>query len=200
MPGCWNGFELTVRAILGQQVSVKGATTLAGRLAGAFGESFRSVSGLTHIFPTAQVLAEANVAGIGLPRARAETIRALARAVCMGQINFGSVADTDEFLMRLQEVPGIGNWTAQYVAMRALGEPDAFPSSDLGLMRALRLSSVSELERRAEGWRPWRAYAAMHLWSMPGAGQVLGKEPPPRQRSAEFPMAATSGNVPSRSF
>ena len=200
VPGCWNGFELTVRAILGQQVSVKGATTLAGRLAGAFGESFRSVSGLTHIFPTAQVLAEANVAGIGLPRARAETIRALARAVCMGQINFGSVADTDEFLMRLQEVPGIGNWTAQYVAMRALGEPDAFPSSDLGLMRALRLSSVSELERRAEGWRPWRAYAAMHLWSMPGAGQVLGKEPPPRQRSAEFPMAATSGNVPSRSF
>ncbi|MGA7219006.1 MAG: AlkA N-terminal domain-containing protein [Candidatus Sulfotelmatobacter sp.] len=200
VPGCWNGFELTVRAILGQQVSVKGATTLAGRLAGAFGEPFCPAKGLAHLFPTPRVLAEANVAGIGLPRARGETIRALARAVCTGKINFESVADTDEFLMRLREVPGIGNWTAQYVAMRALGEPDAFPSSDLGLMRALRLSSVSELERRAEGWRPWRAYAAMHLWSMPGAGQVLGNEPPPRQRSAEFPMAATSGNVPSRSF
>ncbi|MGA7400795.1 MAG: 3-methyladenine DNA glycosylase 2, partial [Candidatus Sulfotelmatobacter sp.] len=95
----------------------------------------------------------------------AETIRALARAVCDGQLSFEAVADSADFLARLCEIPGIGKWTGQYVAMRALGEPDAFPSSDLGLLRALDLQSARELERRAEAWRPWRAYAAMHLWN-----------------------------------
>jgi AraC family transcriptional regulator of adaptative response / DNA-3-methyladenine glycosylase II len=165
VPGCWNGFELTVRAILGQQVSVRGATTLAGRLVKAFGQPVTATAGITHIFPTPQILANANLSGVGLTGARAETIRALARAVCDGRLSFEGVTDAADFLARLCEIPGIGNWSAQYVAMRALGEPDAFPSSDLGLLRALELTSARELECRAEAWRPWRAYAAVHLWN-----------------------------------
>jgi AraC family transcriptional regulator of adaptative response / DNA-3-methyladenine glycosylase II len=105
---------------------------------------------------------------VGLTNARAETIRDLARAVCDGRISFEGIAESDAFLARLREIPGIGQWTAQYVAMRALGEPDAFPSGDLGLLRALNLQSVLELERRSEAWRPWRAYAAMYLWTSTG--------------------------------
>jgi AraC family transcriptional regulator of adaptative response / DNA-3-methyladenine glycosylase II len=171
VPGCWSGFELAVRAILGQQVTVKGASTLAGRLVKAFGEAFSAPGGITHIFPRPEVLADADIAGIGLPRARAETIRGLARAVRDGRISFDAVVDSAEFLARLCEIPGIGQWTAQYVAMRALGEPDAFPSSDLGLQRALDLKSARELERRAEAWRPWRAYAAVHLWNIAGVSR-----------------------------
>src|SRR4029077_5776904 len=103
---------------------------------------------------------------LGLTSARAETIRVLARAVRTGKIKFEGVVNSDDFLRSLCEIPGIGAWTAQYVAMRALGEPDAFPSSDLGLLRALSLGSAREVEQRAEPWRPWRAYAAMYLWRM----------------------------------
>lgn len=166
VPGCWNGFELAIRAILGQQVTVRGATGLAGRIAQAFGQPF-SAGNLTHIFPTQEVLAEADLSRIGLPKARAATIRALARALCNGRIRFDGIIDSDQFLEELCEIPGIGSWTAQYVAMRALGEPDAFPSSDLGLLRALDLNTPRELARRAEAWRPWRAYAAMYLWCSP---------------------------------
>lgn len=166
VPGCWDGFELATRAVLGQQVTVKGATVLAGRIARAFGEPF-SAGNLTHTFPAPEVLCDAELSSIGLPKARAATIRALARAVRDGQINFEGIIDIDQFLNRLCEIPGIGNWTAQYIAMRALREPDAFPSSDLGLLRALDLGTARELERRAEAWRPWRAYAAMYLWSAP---------------------------------
>ncbi len=164
VPGSWNGFELAVRAILGQQITVKGATALAGRMVSSFGKPFCGVSGLTHLFPPPEVLADARLGDIGLTGARAETIRSLARAVCGGEINFEGVVDSDAFLNRLCEVPGIGKWTAQYVAMRALGEPDAFPSSDLGLLRAMALGTSRDLEQRAETWRPWRAYAAMYLW------------------------------------
>jgi AraC family transcriptional regulator of adaptative response / DNA-3-methyladenine glycosylase II len=118
------------------------------------------------VFPAPEVLADARLTDVGLTGARAETIRALARAVASGKINFEGVVDTEKFLERLCEIPGIGKWTAQYVAMRALREPDAFPSSDLGLLRALKLKSYRELESRAEAWRPWRAYAAMYLWRM----------------------------------
>ena len=166
VPGSWNGFELAIRAILGQQVTVTGATALAGRLAAKFGKPFVGPHGLTRLFPTPDVLADASLSGVGLTGARADTIRALARAVASGKINFEGVIDTDTFLERLCEIPGIGKWTAQYVAMRALREPDAFPSSDLGLLRALRLKSHRELESRAEAWRPWRAYAAMYLWRL----------------------------------
>ncbi len=165
VPGCWNGFELATRAILGQQVTVKGATTRAGRIVRAFGQPFSPARDLTHLFPSPDVLAGADLVGIGLPAARAETIRALARAVCDGQIIFERIANTDAFLSRLREIPGIGKWTAQYVAMRALGEPDAFLSSDLSLLRALNLDNSQQLERCAEAWRPWRAYAAMYLWN-----------------------------------
>jgi AraC family transcriptional regulator of adaptative response / DNA-3-methyladenine glycosylase II len=172
VPGCWNGFELAVRAILGQQITVKGATALAGRIATTFGRPFAATTNLTHLFPLPDVLADANLARIGMPGARAETIRALARAVCDRRISFEGVVDSDALLTRLCEIPGIGKWTAQYVAMRALGEPDAFPSGDLGLLRALDLTSHRELEQRAESWRPWRAYAAMYLWNKASDARV----------------------------
>ncbi len=170
VPGCWDGFELTIRAILGQQITVKGATALAGQIAKTFGQPFSTANGLTHLFPEPQVLADADFATVGMPRARAATIRGLARAVCEKRISFEGITDCRAFLARLCEIPGIGPWTAQYVAMRALGEPDAFPSSDLGLLRALALRSPREIEQRAEAWRPWRAYAAMYLWTSPAMG------------------------------
>lgn len=187
LPGCWNGFELAVRAILGQQVSVKGASTLAGRLVSTSGEPFPAAGGITHIFPTPQVLAAANFPGIGLPGARAETIRALARAVCDGQISFEGIVDSVAFLDRLCEIPGIGHWTAQYIAMRALQEPDAFPSSDLGLLRALNLKTARELERRAEAWRPWRAYAAVQLWNF-----VSAKRTPAKRIASGSPLTSVA--------
>ena len=185
-PGCWNGFELAVRAILGQQVTVKGATTLTGRLVEKFGKALHAASpgrltsrsaagdtpGLTHIFPVPEAIAEADVASIGLPAARAESIRAIARAVAANRISFTGVVDAVEFRRQLCELPGIGPWTAEYVAMRALRDPDAFPSSDLGLLKAAAIESPRELEARAEPWRPWRAYAAMCLWN--GLGNGLG--------------------------
>jgi len=173
VPGCWNGFELAVRAILGQQITVKGATALAGRLVKEFGQPFPESNGLTHIFPLPEVLADARLDSVGMPKARWDTIRALARAVCDGQISFEGLDDSEDFLARMCEIPGIGRWTAQYVAMRALGEPDAFPSGDLGLLRALSVTSPRELERRAEAWRPWRAYACMYLWTIAGEGRSL---------------------------
>ncbi len=164
VPGCWNGFELAVRAILGQQITVKGATVMAGRMASRFGKPFSGTAVLTHIFPAPEALANAPLGEIGLTGARVETIRALARTVCSGNIRFEPGARSESFLNRLCEIPGIGEWTAQYVAMRALGEPDAFPSSDLGLLHAMALENSRDLELRAEAWRPWRAYAAMYLW------------------------------------
>ena len=165
VPGAWDGFELAVRAVLGQQVSVAGATTLAGRLVARFGTPVDVASeGLTHVFPTAEAIADADVAAIGLPRARGETIRGLARAEAAGERPFerpdGPVG-----------LAGIGPWTTAYVAMRAGRDPDAFPAGDLGLRRALpepdgTLPSERALEATSEAWRPWRAYAAMHLWKM----------------------------------
>jgi AraC family transcriptional regulator, regulatory protein of adaptative response / DNA-3-methyladenine glycosylase II len=192
VPGCWNGFELATRAILGQQITVKGATALAGRLVSAFGEPFRGPSRLTHLFPSPEVLAGAKLSNVGLTGARAETIRALARAVCAGKINFEGVVDCDTFLRRLCEIPGIGKWTAQYVAMRALGEPDAFPSSDLGLLRALAAKSPRELEHRAATWRPWRAYASLYLWRI--AAQS-GKKELPRKPQKPALEGAGAGNL-----
>lgn len=175
VPGCWDGFELAVRAILGQQVTVRGATSLAGRLSAQFGKKFAGAKGLTHLFPSAQVLSSARLTSIGLTTARAETIRVLARTVASGKLKFEGVVDSENFRRRLCEIPGIGAWTAQYISMRALGEPDAFPSSDLGLLRASGLGSARELESRAERWRPWRAYAAMYLWRMTAEVSIQSK-------------------------
>lgn len=176
VPGAWDGFELAVRAVLGQQISVKGATTLAGRLVARFGEPLGApapglsgphgddlaVAGLTHVFPSPAVLAEADLSGIGLPRARAETLRHLAIAARDGAVALDT--PSEEPARQLTVIPGIGPWTAAYVAMRAFGEPDAFPSGDLALSKAMGLRSPRELERAADVFRPWRAYAAMHLW------------------------------------
>ena len=152
VPGCWDGFELAVRAMLGQQVTVKGATTLTGRLVERFGA------------PKAEILAEANLTVIGIPKARAESIRGFARAVADGRIRFDGSVSSEEMIGRMCELPGVGPWTANYIAMRALSDPDAFPASDLGLLKAAGLSSARRLAEIAEAWRPWRSYAAMYLW------------------------------------
>lgn len=180
VPGAWDGFELAVRAIVGQQITVRGATTLAGRIARLFGRPCPIGAGLTHLFPTPEVLAEADFTRAGLTKARAATVQALARAVCHKRICFGEVFDSHDFLARLREIPGIGAWTAQYIAMRALGEPDAFPAGDIALMRALQLTDARQLEGRAEMWRPWRAYAAMYLWHGRGEStpETAKRKPP----------------------
>jgi len=170
VPGAWDAFELAVRAVLGQQVTVRGATTLAGRLVRAFGRPLdRAEDGLTHLFPRPETLADADLASIGLPRARAATIRGLARGVARGEIALDAARGLEDAVARLAAVPGIGAWTAHYIAMRALGEPDAFPAADLGLRRALGNGAgplaPARVAERAEAWRPWRAYAAMHLWA-----------------------------------
>ena len=164
VPGCWDGFELATRAILGQQITVQGASALASRMVQTFGQPCRAAGKLTYMFPTPETLAEANLSAIGLTAARAETIRRLARAVSDGQIQFSGDVDAGAFEARMCEIPGIGKWTAQYVTMRALGEPDAFPSGDLCLLHCLGLTSSSELDQRAEAWRPWRAYATIYFW------------------------------------
>lgn len=177
VPGAWEGFELTVRAILGQQVSVKAATTLAGRIAARYGEKIALPEAFDPktpelsspvLFPTPQILARARFNGIGLVQSRIDTIRRVASAVCDGSLTFDPSQDPDEFLKSLTSIKGIGDWTAQYVAMRALKNPDAFPAADLGLLKAAGESGpagVKNLRSRAEAWRPWRSYAAMLLWS-----------------------------------
>jgi AraC family transcriptional regulator of adaptative response / DNA-3-methyladenine glycosylase II len=152
VPGCWDGFEIAVRAILGQQVSVKAATTLAGRLAREFGCPVQGEEGV--LFPSAADLASADLTRVGITRQRAKSIQELALAVARGEIVFDGSVDAERFEGKITMVPGIGPWTAQYIAMR-LGEPDAFPSGDLYLRDAAQ---------RADAWRPWRAYAAMYLW------------------------------------
>jgi AraC family transcriptional regulator of adaptative response / DNA-3-methyladenine glycosylase II len=169
VPGAWDPFELAVRAILGQQVTVQGATTLAGRLVQAFGSSIEGRSaGLTRLFPAPGRLANAELARIGLPRARAATVGALAAAVARGAVVLDAAQGLDDVVARLCALPGLGPWTAHYIAMRAFGEPDAFPATDLGLRRALGNGTgalaTAELSRLSEAWRPWRAYAAMCLW------------------------------------
>jgi AraC family transcriptional regulator of adaptative response / DNA-3-methyladenine glycosylase II len=165
VPGCWNGFELTVRAIIGRDVSSQEGRERAARMTRAFGRPLPSGNGVTHLFPEPGTLAGADLVSIGLPKASADTLRALARAVCDGDIAFEGVVDSDAFLARLRKVPGINEWTAQYVAMRALGEPDAFPLEGENLKRALGLNDSRELEQRTGRWRPWRAYGAMYLWN-----------------------------------
>ncbi|HKA87563.1 MAG TPA: AlkA N-terminal domain-containing protein [Haliangiales bacterium] len=165
VPGAFDGFELALRAVLGQQVSVRAAATLAGRLAGRFGRAVTG-PGIARALPTAAALArasEADVAAVGMPAARARAIVALARAVDDG-LRLAPGADPDATMARLRELPGIGEWTAQYVAMRALAWPDAFPAGDLGVRRALGGMSEAQAEARAAAWRPWRAYAVLHLW------------------------------------
>ena len=168
VPGAFDGFEVAVRAILGQQVTVKGARTLAGRLVAAFGESIQSpVEGLTHTFPTPEVLASCeigDIASLGIVGARSKSIQCIAQAVAAGELKLLPGVDVETALDKLRSLPGVGEWTAQYIAMRALSYPDAFPASDLGVLKALRTSKEREALDESEKWKPWRAYATMHLW------------------------------------
>jgi AraC family transcriptional regulator of adaptative response / DNA-3-methyladenine glycosylase II len=174
VPGAFDGFEVAVRAILGQQVSVAGARTVAGRFVAAFGEPletpFRSIN---LVFPSAGKIAGlpyGRIARLGMPGARARTVIAIARAVADGKIELIPNADVDATLEKLRALPGVGEWTAQYIAMRALAWPDAFPHTDLGVMKALGETNARKILEAGEAWRPWRAYAVMHLW------QSLAKE------------------------
>jgi len=170
IPGAWSPFETAVRAILGQQISVRGATTLAGRIVERYGERVRS-DGEDHVsrlFPTPGRLIRARLDTLGLTKARARAIRTLARAAVDGALEPG--AGLEEILERLQDLDGIGPWTAHYMAMRIFAEPDAFPSGDLALRRAAEaldpsIGNEARLITRAEAWRPWRAYATMLLWN-----------------------------------
>jgi AraC family transcriptional regulator of adaptative response / DNA-3-methyladenine glycosylase II len=175
VPGAWDGFELAVRVILGQQVSVKAASSLAGNLVRRFGErlSCESSDELTHLFPPPETLARYDLTQLGIPRFRAQAIRELASRVSAGELVLDASLGVDDVVKRLSTVPGVGAWTAQYIAMRALREPDAFPEGDLGLRRAVmiedKFTTPSQLACVAEEWRPWRAYAAMYLWKTAGS-------------------------------
>lgn len=166
VPGAWDAFELGVRAILGQQVTVKGASTLAGRLVKLCGRPFRApADGLTHLFPAPADLARADLAEVGLPSRRQETLRQFAHAAAAGVLTL----PPRDAVNALLELPGIGDWTTQYMLMRAWRDADAFPASDLWLRRSAGEETVRALLARADRWRPWRAYAAMYLWQVPGA-------------------------------
>jgi AraC family transcriptional regulator, regulatory protein of adaptative response / DNA-3-methyladenine glycosylase II len=187
VPGAWDGFELAVRAILGQQITVGAARGLAGKLVERHGQRLALAGApapLTHVFPRPEALAGVDLAALGMPRARAAALAGLAAAVAGDPGLFGPSADLDSAIARLRALAGIGEWTAQYIAMRALSEPDAFPAADIGLLRALadasgKRPSPAELLRRAEAWRPWRAYAAIHLWA--ADAHVAARRPPMRE-------------------
>lgn len=174
LPSGWDGFEIAVRAVIGQQVSVAAARTLTARLAQRHGTPLPLVfDGLTHLFPTPDRLVDVDLTEIGLTRARADTIRGLSRALLEGRVDFNPERTLDDFTARWVALPGIGPWTAHYMALRALGHPDAFPADDLVLQKAVPIDGVrmtaKALTARAEAWRPWRAYAVIHVWkgSMP---------------------------------
>ncbi len=170
VPGGWDGFEVAVRAVLGQQISVSGATTLAHRLVNTYGEPrTSSLPDLDRVFPSPERLVDAPLEKVGLTKARAATLRSLAVACIEKRIGFQAGQKLGEFVDGFTALPGIGPWTAQYVAMRALSHPDAFPAGDLVLQQVLGLSnrlSLRKTEARSQSWRPWRAYAVLHLWHL----------------------------------
>jgi AraC family transcriptional regulator of adaptative response / DNA-3-methyladenine glycosylase II len=174
IPGTLDGFEVALRAVLGQQISVKAATTIFGRFADYFGEQIKTpFDGLDRLPPTAEAIANAGLQSIidrGLTQKRATTVQALARAVADKKLILQPAINQEEMAEKLAAIPGIGPWTTQYIAMRALADPDAFPYSDLALLKAFQLKRPAELLRIAENWQPWRAYAAMHIWNSMAAG------------------------------
>ncbi|MGP0032549.1 MAG: AlkA N-terminal domain-containing protein [Acidimicrobiales bacterium] len=177
VPGAADGFELAVRAVIGQQVSVPGARTVAARLVRAAGDPLPEAGhGVTHLFPTPAALvalAEREPGAFSMPESRRRAVVALAGAVEGGRVVIDPGADPTELRSRLVALPGIGPWTAEYVAMRALRDPDAFMPTDLGILRAVRALGLPDdraaLARLTEAWRPWRSYAMAHLWSLPAA-------------------------------
>jgi len=173
-PGGWDGFELAVRAVLGQQVTVVAARQLAGHLVAHHGKevsgNFVTHPALTHVFPAAQRLASAKTIEVGMPESRRATLKALAEAAAADPHLFRPLGTIEEAIARLRTIRGVGEWTAQYIALRALREMDAFPAADIGLLRGAAMlggttSTPAGLLTRAELWRPWRGYAAQHLWA-----------------------------------
>lgn len=172
VPGGWDGFELAIRAVLGQQVTVEAGRRLAGTLVAACGRPLRGVAGLSRVFPDPADVVRADLSVLGMPNARRETLKAIAAAALADPRLFEPGASIDATVARLRQIRGIGDWTAHYIALRAAREPDAFPASDVGLLRAAADRGVrptaAALATRAERWRPHRAYAAQHLWSSDG--------------------------------
>lgn len=170
LPTAFDPFEQAVRAIVGQQVTVKAAVTIVGRLVQRLGEPLPGeIEGQpTRLFPTPEALAEADLAGIGMPGKRVETLQRFSAACASGALELHVNDGAEDLVQRLCALPGIGPWTAEYVALRAFGDPDAFPAADLGLLKSpvwgAEGITARELQRRAEAWRPWRAYAAVYLW------------------------------------
>jgi AraC family transcriptional regulator of adaptative response / DNA-3-methyladenine glycosylase II len=199
VPGAWSPFEVGVRAIVGQQVSVAAASTVTGRLVARHGAPVGGLAplGLSHTFPSAATLAAADLDGLGLTRGRAAAIRGFAAAVAAGDVPLDGSLTLDDLVGAIVAVPGLGPWTAHYVALR-LGERDAFPATDLGLVRALaRLDGDGPaLVERAEAWRPWRALAAVHLWAAPAGvadeAQPAAEAPAP---SAGLGRCASGGAI-----
>jgi AraC family transcriptional regulator of adaptative response / DNA-3-methyladenine glycosylase II len=182
-PGSWDGFELAVRAILGQQITVAGARKLAGELVAIHGQRVPASGvghcGLTHMFPTAKAIKSTATLGLAMPKARQEALRALAEAAAGDSHFFRPFGSIEESVGRLRSIRGVGEWTAQYVALRAIREADAFPATDIGLLRGIAVldgavRTSAALLDRAESWRPWRAYAAQHLWAA-GSGTISPK-------------------------
>jgi AraC family transcriptional regulator, regulatory protein of adaptative response / DNA-3-methyladenine glycosylase II len=170
VPGAVNGFEFAVRAIIGQQISVAGARTLVGRLVTALGEPLAVPDGsLTHTFPSPEVIAEANMSKLGITQKRIMALQALAQSIVRQDLVLDASADREETATRLQALPGVGPWTAAYIVMRALSDPDAFPASDLGVRRVFEqyglAADMKSIMQRTEAWRPWRAYATQYLWA-----------------------------------
>ena len=191
VPGAADGFELAVRAVIGQQVSVPGARTVAGRLVQAAGDPLPGADGaITHLFPTPGALAELagrDPGAFAMPAGRRRALVALAEAVEGGDVVIDPGADPREVRRSLVRLPGIGPWTAEYVAMRALRDPDAFMPTDLGIRRAARAIGLPDDPARlvalTESWRPWRSYAMVHLWSLPAPADVI-PSPPSKGRAA----------------
>jgi AraC family transcriptional regulator of adaptative response / DNA-3-methyladenine glycosylase II len=172
VPGAWDRFEVAVRAVLGQQITVKAATRLAGKLVATLGAPVSHSlerAGLTHAFPRPELFQADKIAALGMPRARAATLAGLATAVLTDTQIFKPGRNVEETVAQLRTLPGIGEWTAQYIAMRALRETDAFLAGDVALQRLLahagRRPNPRELLALAENWRPWRAYAVLHVWT-----------------------------------
>ncbi len=168
LPGAFDAFEIGVRGIVGQQVTVKAARTLAARLVQRFGAPLDTpFAGVERVFPASATLADckpSQIAQLGIVAQRAHAIVAFARALADGTLQLAPGADVERALEALRALPGVGPWTAHYIAMRALHWPDAFPPGDVGVLRALKLKRAGEAEARAQAWRPWRAYAVIHLW------------------------------------
>jgi AraC family transcriptional regulator of adaptative response / DNA-3-methyladenine glycosylase II len=171
VPGAFDGFEMAIRAILGQQVTVKAATTIACRFADAFGDRIETpFAELTRLSPSAQDVAKANVdaiARLGIVSARAKSIIALAKAYVAGEVQLDAGANPEKAIRALVALPGIGQWTAHYIAMRALRWPDAFPKEDIAVRNNLGGVTAKEAEELSQVWRPWRSYAVLHIWKNP---------------------------------